>query len=54
MQKPRLEINMSQIITQRMTEQLTLSKHDLVTLLINFNDIKHDLKDIKTRLKRKL
>jgi len=48
MQKPRLELNQS--IEQKITEQLVLIRHDLVTLLINFNEIKHDLKDIKLKL----
>ena len=50
MQKPRLELNTSQVITQKITEQFVLIKHDLVSLLINFNEIKHDLKDIKLDL----
>ena len=48
MQKPRLELNQS--VEQKITEQLVLIKHDLVSLLINFNEIKHDLKDIKLKL----
>lgn len=48
MQKPRLELNQS--IEQKITEQLVLIKYDLISLLINFNEIKHDLKDIKLKL----
>lgn len=50
MQKPRLKLELNQSIEQKITEQLVLIKHDLVSLLINFNEIKHDLKDIKLKL----
>lgn len=50
MQKPRLELTQGISVQQKITEQLVLIKHDLVTLLINFNEIKHDLKDIKLKL----
>lgn len=50
MQKPRLDLTQSISVQQKITEQLVLIKHDLVTLLINFNEIKHDIKDIKLKL----
>ncbi len=50
MQKPRLDLTQSISVQQKITEHLVLIKHDLVTLLINFNEIKHDIKDIKLKL----
>lgn len=50
MQKPRLELSAELTLEEKITEQLFLIKYDLVTLLFNLNEIKHDIKDIKLKL----
>lgn len=52
MQKPKLELNTSQVITQKITEQLVLIRHNLVDLQVNFYEVKHNIRDIKLELNR--